>query len=170
MNTADLLAELESRYACVQGPFRRVCQTGEAYVTIGFEDWDRPTRLHDKGLKASLGPRVPGVIRWASPRRHHLTEDEACQDFLKAFALYERHWRDGHPGGAHPVLYWRYDPQIHWYPDERAPRQNRAKSAYGAIKCRLVLSNLPVVEVSDADYDAARTSQLERELLGGTNG
>lgn len=166
MNTADLLAELESRYACVQGPFRRVCQTGEAYVTIGFEDWERPTRRHDKGLDASLGAHIPGVIRCAAPRRHHLTEDEACRDFLKAFALYERHWRDGHPGDVHPVLYWRYDPQIHWYPEESVAKAK----PYGAIKCRLVLSNLPVVEVSGADYDAARTSQLERELLGGTNG
>ena len=177
MNAADLAAEIENRFHCVQGPYRPKCQTGEPYVVLGFEDWSRGGNVSDPG---SLGQGYPGCLRPFAPRRHYATEEEACEDMLKAFNLYaawcELDGLNGRGLMAHlpqgpngrPTLYWRYDaPHVFWYPDESHKGRGADRKSFGALKVRLVLSCLPVVEEADADYDAARTAELEHDILKG---
>lgn len=157
MIAADLVAELESRYPCIQGLHRSVCQTGEPYVVIGSE-WRRLGEEH-----RPKGNPIPGVVREGVRRELYATEDEACVYWLRAFDLYVEDWgRCRGPEEAKPFLYWRYDaPHIFWYGDE----SKCGGIEVGAIKCRLVLSVLPVVPVSDADYDAQRRAELEHRII-----
>lgn len=146
MNASDAVAEIESRYPCLQGPHRAICQTGELYVEIGFE-------CPSVGAGSFHDRVVPGVIRPMMPRQRYATEEDAAEGFLAAFAMYEASWRLRRRlvnDTRAPIVYWRYDPpHCFWYPEDRA------------LKCRLVLSNRPVVAITDADYDAARTAELE---------
>jgi len=160
MNAADVVAQLEGRYPCVQGPYRNRCQTGARYVVIGLEDWSRRGGENND----HLGKRMAGVVRETAPRCLYETEDEACKAFFMAFYGYESAWAaepDGDPRRHTTRLYWRYDaPHIFW----DAMVTKRGGVDVGALRARLVLSCAPVVEVSDADYDAARTAELERDL------
>lgn len=153
MNAADVVAELESRYPCVQGIFRHQCQTGDVYVTIGFEQ----PLVGEHYPPGPWGP-IPGVVREGHRRRRYDHETEACEDFLRAFGLFEEEWGRRHPPEwrSKAVLYWRYDaPHIFWYAEDRA------------LNCRLAISALPVVAIDDAAYDAARRAELEREITQG---
>ncbi len=155
MNAADVVAELEGRYPCLQGPHRAICQTGDTYVDIGFEDPAIGSGVyHDRA--------VPGVVRPMMPRCRYDSEEAAAQDFLTAFALYEAatrlryRLRAGAEGAF--FLYWRYDaPHCFWYQEDRA------------LKCRLVLSANKVVDIGDHDYDAARRAELAHDICGETN-
>lgn len=163
MNAADLVAELQARFPCVEGCQRAHAPTSEPYVDVGFEDWSHsaePSRVD--GMPAQLGR-----IRQLARRRMYQTENEACRDFLRAFNLYEGAWR-AENGLAIPVLYWRYAaPHVFWHDDEAWRMVDGARTPVGALKCRLVLSYRPVVEIDDATYDAGRTAQLERDLIHG---
>jgi hypothetical protein len=163
MIASDLVAELESRFKCVQGQMRAYSQTQEPYVDIGFEDW----RYSAEPPKVNgVGPQ-PGTIRQLAHRRLYFTEDDACRDWLRAFDIYAAAWRTANQGET-PTLYWRYAaPHIFWYGDESWRLVGGVRTPVGALKCRLVLSCRPVVEIDDAAYDAARTAQLERDLIHG---
>lgn len=150
MIAADIVNELESRYPCVQGIYRYHCQTGEPYVVIGFE------RRHLGEEYRSKEIPVPGTVRELMRTFWYPTEDEACQETLRAFTLYEQHWRKEHPNDRNPIIYWRYDePHAFWYEEK----------GLGRIRLRLVLSAMPVVEIPDDEYDATRTAELERDIL-----
>lgn len=157
MNATDLVAELESRYPCVQGLHRARCQTGEPYVVIGAE-WRRLGEEH-----RPKGEHIPGTVRECVRSISYGDEDTACQQTLVAFNAYEAHWRTQPQPDVPPVLYWRYDtPHAFWYGDDEGPKGER-----GRLKVRLVLSALQVVEISDDEYDAQRRAELADQILTG---
>lgn len=151
MNAADLVAEIESRFGCVQGVHRALCQTLEPYVSLGFEDTRRNSPY--KALP------VPGTLRDGEPRLPYDSEEAACAAALYAFGLYARWWRYDHGDEAVPILYWRYDPPHAFWHDRETV------NGRGFLKLRLVLSDRPVVWQDDASYDALRTAQIEREFF-----
>lgn len=91
-------------------------------------------------------------------------ESVCCDRMLKAFVAYATEWDLKHAGEERPTLYWRYDPpHIFWY----ASDEPNAPANPSALRCRLVLSNLPVVAETEEEYDARRTAELEQETAHG---
>ncbi len=167
MNAADFVAEMESRFRCVQGPYRNRCQTGERYVQIGVEidhpmyrfpgEPPTPSLAFDDNVNFKPEAKRPGILREGVPSRHYPTEHEACMAALEAFNAYEKDWRQTNPN-SQPVLYWRYDAaHAFWHPDESGKDRGR-------LKVRLVLSDKPTLELSDEAYDLSRREELEAGL------
>lgn len=91
-------------------------------------------------------------------------EEEAADLTMAAIRVYEAKVLAEKPPGAYLTLYWRYDaPHCFWYADD-LPKHPR-KYKRGAMKIRIALDWRPVVETSDAEYDATRTAELERDIL-----
>lgn len=162
MNASELAAKIAARHTCVQGLFAAHCQTGERYVSLGFENWEsgREYLASPRGVDRIIGPATDGIVREFAPRRCYETEAEACDDLLKAFDLYEAGYKRAHPGAEDSVvtLYWRYAaPHIFWHAAD-------APNGLGYIRTRLVLSSRPVVFADDADYGTWRTKQLTAEI------
>lgn len=155
MIVAELAAEIAERFDCVQGRLAVYCQTGEPYVTIGRE----ATRTRFAPVNRVMPIR--GVIREChAPERGSGTQEGAIREFSEAFDDYVSWWRGQHSDGAAPTLYWRYAaPHMFW--------DDFVKKGLFRVRCRLVLSNRPVVTETDEQYDARRTAQLEQEFLHG---
>lgn len=169
MRAEDVVAALEKRLPTRQGHYRHHGPTGEPYVRLGLEDWSRSAEPPTVNGMVSQ----PGVLREFTRQRLYLTEAEGAAALLEAFALYEASIRAKVQPGADLTLYWRYDaPHVFWHGDESWRMIGGVRTPVGAMKCRLLLSAQPVVEMDDAAYDAGRTAQLERDLIyeGNTHG
>lgn len=97
MKASDLVAELEARFRCVQGPYWAYIGSRELYVMIGAEADPRQSGIMCEKPK-------PGVVRQSVQQQSYKTEDEACAATLEAFNAYEADWRKTHEG-PEPVLF-----------------------------------------------------------------
>lgn len=86
--------------------------------------------------------------------------ETVCRHMRDMIGIYLEH-REGEAGAT---LFWRYaPPRIVWY------AQDRDEAPRGRLQTRLVVSAKPIVWATVEEYDAARTLELERTLLGSTS-
>lgn len=154
MKASDLVAELEARFRCQQGPHTAFVTTvsgREFYEMIGVE-----ANPYELGL-LNEKPR-PGIIRNGVTARVYQTEDEACAATMASFNAYEADWRYSHKG-RNPFLVWRYDsPHAFWFSDDDGIE------GHGRVKLRLTLCNEETVDISDTEYDKIRTLELGQKI------
>lgn len=128
MTIDELIADIEARHRCVDGFKMSVCQTGERYTVV---------RSH--------GIQTEGV---PMPMPLYDTPEEAVS------ALH------GHLGtylyGRNGTLYWRMRPYVEHYDAERANKKLglRAHPAGWSARCRLCVSDKPVIWATQEEYDA----------------
>jgi hypothetical protein len=76
-------------------------------------------------------------------------ESRCCINMLAEFDRYAEKWWQKHGGLAKPTLYWRYaPPHVIWYPDD-----DLAAALPARLRCRLVLSERPVIYKAVTTYE-----------------
>jgi len=137
-----------------QGIFSALCNTREQYVKIGREEGPYSE------------PPNPGVLREGCQQRSYETEGQAGRSFVDAFLAYAKCWMQQNAGCDSAALYWRYDAP-HIFMENEAGRVDLQDDPVGPfrVRCRLCLTNKPIVWKDQAAYDAAQIDRASAPTI-----